>query len=78
MAMPSTGGETDASAPHSKKPYGHDTARLLTRLPIARFRRCIINRSGGKWLHRDGTILQADAGWRQITAQAMATSGRDR
>jgi len=50
------------AAPHSKKPHGHYTARLLTRLPFARFRRCIINRRGGKWLHQNATILESGRG----------------
>jgi catechol 2,3-dioxygenase-like lactoylglutathione lyase family enzyme len=33
------------------KPRGRYTARLRTRLPIARFRRCSINRQNRKWLH---------------------------
>src|ERR1700722_13037529 len=57
-------GETDPSpdAPHGKKPHGHYTARLLARLPIARFRRCSLNPRSRKWLHLDVTILIGDNG----------------
>jgi lactoylglutathione lyase len=61
MAMPSTGGETDNLLQHRtvKKPRGHYTARLPTRLPILRFRRHPINRRNQKWLHPAATILAA-------------------
>ena len=41
-----------------KRPRGHYTARLLKRLPIARFHRCSINRRTRKRLHRNETILE--------------------
>jgi hypothetical protein len=80
MAMPSTGGETDNLLPHCtvKKPRGHYTARLPTRLPILRFRRHPINRRSQKWLHPAATILAAGG---KTAAQgtegmAMPESGR--
>jgi len=78
--MPSTGGESDIpAAPHSKKPRGHYTARLLTRLPIARFRRFFINRSNRDWLHPDVTILGRDGSpgqVRGVEGVAMPECGR--
>jgi hypothetical protein len=46
MAMPSTDSEPNRTccAAAVKKPRGHYTARLPTRLPLVRFRRCSINR----------------------------------
>jgi hypothetical protein len=41
--MSSNGGETDLLRRTEKKPRGHYTARLPQRLPIARFRRFLIN-----------------------------------
>jgi hypothetical protein len=34
MVIASTKGDADTAAPHSKKPLGRYTARLLIRLPI--------------------------------------------
>jgi hypothetical protein len=45
IVNPPTGGETDRLLHRTaKEPRGHYTARLQTRLPIARFRRFLINR----------------------------------
>jgi hypothetical protein len=65
--------------PCSKKPHGHYTARLLTRLPITRFRRWFTNRPGGKWLHPDPTILECggDVGL-PMRLQGMVTRKRGR
>jgi lactoylglutathione lyase len=74
------------AAPHSKKPRGHYTARLQTRLPIARFRRFSINRRTPKWLHHNATILEggsdpgflsgARGGWPCENAPAKTGSAR--
>jgi hypothetical protein len=79
--LPSKAGERDLFLLHRtvRKPRGHYTARLLTRLPIVRFRRCIINRRRPKRLHPNVTIygqvtaIQIDQG---IEGMAMPESGR--
>ena len=52
---------TAPAAPHSKKPRGHYTARLLIRLPIARFRRFSINRRNRNGCIQNATILEGAA-----------------
>jgi len=72
MAKPSTGGETDAAA-HSKKPHGHDTARLLIRLPLfGSAAAASIDQAA------NGCIRMRQYWWRDAAAQAMASGERDR
>jgi hypothetical protein len=72
MAKPSTGGETDA-APHSKKPHGHYTARLLIRLPFAGSAAAAsIDQAA------NGCIRMRQYWWPDMAAQGMATGERDR
>jgi hypothetical protein len=60
------------AAPHSKKPRGRYTARLLTRLPFVRFRRCLINRRARKWLHRSQQILESRVIPPSVAVKGMA------
>jgi hypothetical protein len=55
----------------ARKPRGHYTARLQTRLPIARFRRFFINRRTREWLHRNATKI----GWSNATGFNQKVKG---